>query len=88
MRDEVQAQRRVNRIIQTRQTYLYSLICTESEPEIVISKRQGAQKYLLNKALESVDFGIKNVTRKIEDDENRNCKNEKTDHKKGNEMWI
>ena len=76
MQDEVQARARVNRISQARQTYLYSLICPESEPEIVIYKRQSAQKELLNKALESValesvDWQTRNVVRRIGDDEDQ-----------------
>ena len=88
MRDEVQARGRVNCITQIGRTYSYSLICTDSEPEVVISKRQGARKYLLNKALESVDFGKRNVTRGIGDDEDRDSKDGRTDHERGNEVWI
>ena len=35
-----------------------------------------------------MDFRIKNVTKKIRDDEDWNFKDGKTDHKRSGKMWI
>ena len=61
--DKLQAQKRINRISQTEETYTYSFICEGSMVETLINERQVQRLYLLNKALDVAHADVEDIVK-------------------------
>ena len=72
VRDEYQAQKRINRITQANQTHTYSLFCLESIVEKMILDRQHCRTFVLKLALERKDMAAATLFEGQEMKESRN----------------
>ncbi len=70
IRDEQQTKKRINRITQTRQTYIYALLFKDSRVEKMIYDRQHKRAYMMQLALNHKEIEIEKITRDVDDDEN------------------
>jgi SNF2 family DNA or RNA helicase len=70
IRDEQQTRKRINRIIQTRQTYIYALLFKDSRVEKMIYDRQHKKTYMMQLALNHKKIEVEKITRDVDNDEN------------------
>ncbi len=71
-RDEQQARKRINKITQRDQTYIYALYFKESEVKEMIYNRQNKRAHMMKLTLNSNIIDNQNVRREIENDEKDN----------------
>ncbi len=70
IRNEQQTRKKINRITQTRQTYIYALLFKDSRVEKMIYDRQHKKAYMMQLALNHKKIEIEKITRDVDDDEN------------------
>ncbi len=71
-RNEQQTRKRINRITQKDQTYIYVLYFEDSQVKQMIHDRQNRRVHMMNLILNLNLINVFKVTRDIEDDENDN----------------
>jgi hypothetical protein len=71
-RNEQQTRKRINRITQKDQTYIYVLYFEDSQVKQMIHDRQNRRAHMMNLILNLNLTNVFKVTRDIEDDENDN----------------
>ncbi len=71
-RDEQQARKRINRITQRNQTYIYALYFKEFEVKEIIYDRQNNRVHVIKLTLNSNIIHDHNVRREIKNDEKEN----------------
>ncbi len=71
-RDEQQARKRINKITQRDQTYIYALYFKESEVKEMIYNRQNKRAHMMKLTLNSNIIDDQDVRREIKNDEKDN----------------
>jgi hypothetical protein len=71
-RNEQQTRKKINKIIQKDQTYIYVLYFEDSQVKQMIHDRQNRRVHMMNLILNLNLINVFKVTRDIEDDENDN----------------
>ncbi len=70
IRNELQIRKRINRITQKKQIYIYALLSKESQIEKMIYDRQNRRAHMMQLTLNHIIIEDEKITRDVDDDEN------------------
>ncbi len=70
IRDELQIRKRINRITQKKQIYIYALLSKESQIKKMIYDRQNRRAHMMQLTLNHTIIEDEKITRDVDDDEN------------------